>query len=87
MTLTLQLFGAFRELESSGRLTLELPEHARVADLRLAFAEAAKARHGERFRPGLLAVSVFASDQELLREDCALAGLAQVAVLPPVSGG
>lgn len=87
MTLTLKLFGAFRDLEPSGEVVLELPAQASIADARAAFAELAQARWGERFRPRLLAVSAFASEREILRDADAIGAARELALLPPVSGG
>lgn len=87
MTLTLKLFGAFRELEPSGEVVLELPDAATIALARAAFAELARARWDERFRPGLLAVSAFASEREILRDADAIGDARELALLPPVSGG
>ena len=87
MRLTLKLFGAFRDLEPSGAVELELPDEATIAQARAAFAELAQARWGERFRPGLLAVSAFASEREILRDADAIGAARDLALLPPVSGG
>jgi sulfur-carrier protein len=87
MTLTLKLFGAFRELEPAGEVTLDLPDAATIAHARAAFAELAQARWGERFRPRLLAVSAFASESEILRDADAVGEARELALLPPVSGG
>jgi sulfur-carrier protein len=86
MTVTLSLFGAFREFEPTARLSLEVPEGARVADLRAAVDAHGRA-HWSGFRPELLRVSAFASEAEILRDGDALPADGQLAVLPPVSGG
>ncbi len=85
--LTVRMFGAFRDLEPSGALQIEIGEDATVADLRRAFEAQARARWGERFNPALLAASAFASEHEVLRSADHVGGLTEVAVLPPVSGG
>lgn len=87
MTLTLKLFGAFRELDPAGQITLDLPTGASIADARAAFAMQAQARWGEHFRPGLLAVSAFANETEILRDADAIGTARELALLPPVSGG
>lgn len=86
MKIELSLFGAFREFDARERIELEVPETARVADLR-----AALQRYGEAqwpaFKPGLLARSAFASETAVLRDAEALPTDGRMAVLPPVSGG
>jgi molybdopterin synthase sulfur carrier subunit len=87
MTLTLKLFGAFRDLEPAGEVSLELPAAARIADARAALDAYARAHWGEGFRPGLLAVSAFASEHDILRDADAIGEVRELALLPPVSGG
>lgn len=86
MTITLNLFGAFRDFVPEACLQLTVPDHATVADLRAAL-DAHGRRHWSGFRSELLRVSAFASEHELLREHDALPQDGRVAVLPPVSGG
>lgn len=87
MNLTIKLFGAFRDLEPAGEVHLALPESARIADVRVALDAYGRAHWGERFRPGLLAVSAFASERDILRDADAIGELRELALLPPVSGG
>lgn len=81
MTITVLLFAQAREHAGRARMTLELPEGSRVGD--------ALARL-EREHPALaplrahLAVAV---DQRLVRADAPLTHGAELALLPPVSGG
>ena len=81
MTITVLFFAQAREHAGRARGTLELPEGSRVAD--------ALARL-EREHPALaplwphLAVAV---DRRLVRGDAALRDGAELALLPPVSGG
>ena len=81
MTVTVLLFAQARESAGRARLSLDLPEGSRVADA-LALLE--------REHPALaslrrhLAVAV---DQRLVRPDEPLAHGAELALLPPVSGG
>jgi molybdopterin synthase sulfur carrier subunit len=82
----LSLFGAFREFERSGLIELEVPQDARVAELREALSGYAQ-RHWPGFQPGLLACSAFASDTDVLRDADRLPPGRPMAVLPPVSGG
>jgi molybdopterin synthase sulfur carrier subunit len=86
MKVDLKLFGAFRDLQPHAQLLLELPDGARVADLRRALANHAQA-NWPGFQPGLLARSAFASDAAVLRDGEALPADGRMALLPPVSGG
>lgn len=86
MKVAIKLFGAFRDHEPSGQVTLEIADGARVADLRQALAAFAAA-HWPRFRPGLLEYSAFASETAVLRETEPVPADGHVAILPPVSGG
>lgn len=86
MKVDLSLFGAFREFDPEATLSLQLPDGASVAQLRTALADYAQA-HWPGFRPGLLAVSVFANSQSVLRDAEPLPADGQMAVLPPVCGG
>ncbi len=86
MTVTLRLFGAFREYEPSGRVQLQVPEPATVADLRAAL-DAFGRTHWPAFRPELLRVSAFASASDVLRDAEPLPADGELAILPPVSGG
>lgn len=86
MKVELGLFGAFRSHDPGARVVLELPEGARVADLREALDRHAR-EHWPAYRPELLKASAFASETTVLRDaDAVPAGVA-MAVLPPVSGG
>ena len=81
MIVTLLFFAQARECVGRPSLSLELPEGSRLAD---ALAEA------ERRHPGLAALRphlAIAVDQRLTADDPPLAGGAEIALLPPVSGG
>jgi len=83
---TLNLFGAFRSHDPGATLELDVPEGARVADLREAFDAYARA-HWPAYRPELLKASAFASETTVLRDAEPLPAGVPMAVLPPVSGG
>lgn len=86
MKVELSLFGAFRSHDPGARVVLELPEGARVADLRAALDRHAR-EHWPDYRPGLLKASAFASEAAVLRDAEPLPPGVPMAVLPPVSGG
>ena len=81
MKLNVQLFARARDLAGSGVVEVELPEAARVADLRAALGE-----HYPQLRPLLPSLHValgndYASDETVIDPN------AQIACFPPVSGG
>lgn len=86
MRVELALFGAFRQFDPGASVVLEVPDDARVAELRSALAAHA-AKHWPGFHPGLLERSAFASEREVLRESEPIPAERRMAVLPPVSGG
>ena len=81
MRVRVLLFARARDFAGTASMSLELPEGATVAGLRLSLA-AACPRLGEFLPRCAVAVGgEFASDEAILKED------AEIAVLPPVSGG
>jgi molybdopterin converting factor subunit 1 len=80
-TVHVRLFARARELAGSNAVLVPLPEQATVADLRRGLAEAVPA-----LAP-LLARSALAVNQEFAADAQALPLDAEVALLPPVSGG
>lgn len=86
MKVELSLFGAFKAHDPGARIELEVPEGARVADLREALDRHAR-EHWPSYRPELLKVSAFASETAVMRDAEALVPGVAMAVLPPVSGG
>jgi len=81
MTITVLFFAQVREQTGRARGTLELPEGSTVADA---------LRQLEREHPGLGAMRqhvAVAVDQKLVKGDAALRDGAELALLPPVSGG
>ena len=81
MTITVLAFAQAREALGAGSLRLELPDGSRVGDA----LGALEARHPAL--AGLRPHLAFAVDQELARADRPLREGAELALLPPVSGG
>jgi molybdopterin converting factor subunit 1 len=81
MTLTVHLFARARDLAGADRVAVQLPEGATVGDLRQQLA-----RTYPRLS-ALLGRSSIAVCDEFAPDSVALAPEAEVAVLPPVSGG
>jgi molybdopterin synthase catalytic subunit len=76
-----QLFARARELAGAGATDIELPDGSRVCDLKMQLA----ARFPQ-LRP-LLERSALAVNDEYAREEDRLPAGAEIAVIPPVSGG
>ncbi|HMP02546.1 MAG TPA: MoaD/ThiS family protein [Gemmatales bacterium] len=81
MMVAVQLYASAREAAGAAALTLELPAHSRLADLRRELARA----HPRLV--DLLPRCALAVDNEFAADDLTLAPGAVVAVLPPVGGG
>jgi len=81
-----QLFGAFRDYQPEAEVRFELPDDARVADVRQALAEHAEG-HWPGFRAELLNYSALASESCVLRDSEPLPEDGRLAILPPVNGG
>jgi molybdopterin converting factor subunit 1 len=81
MTVRVRLFARARDLAGADALAVELPTGATVADLR--------GRLGETCPPlrPLLPRSAVAVNEDFASDDAAIPPGAEVALLPPVSGG
>jgi molybdopterin converting factor small subunit len=81
MKLNIKLFAAARDLVKSESIAIELGSGATVADLRHALVELAPQLRD------LVARSMFAIDCEYATNDRVVPPNAQLALIPPVSGG
>jgi molybdopterin converting factor subunit 1 len=81
MTYRVRLFARARDLAESDAVTLELPAGSTTGALRRALAEKYPAL------AGLAARSALAVSGEFTGDDTVLADGAEIALLPPVSGG
>jgi molybdopterin converting factor subunit 1 len=81
MILQVRMFARARDLAKTDVLRVELPEGATVADLRRRLAIVCPAL------AGLLERSALAVDSEFAADSLVLSDGAEVALLPPVSGG
>ncbi len=81
------LYGAFRAHTGHAPLRLTLPAGATLADARRELPAALRAVAPGFADDALLAVSAFADERQLLRDDTPLSDGAAIAVLPPISGG
>ena len=81
MQIRVKLFAAARELAGGESIEIELPAQATVVELRQALMECLpRARE-------LLARSMFAVNCDYATDDTRLSPNAEVACIPPVSGG
>jgi len=81
MRLTIKLFAAAKDLAGAEQLEIELPALATVAELRSELVAA----HPQLEQ--VLARSMIAVDQQYAADSTALSETAEIAVIPPVSGG
>jgi molybdopterin converting factor subunit 1 len=81
MTVVVRLFARARDLAGRDSIALELPADATVAELRRRLAAEVPAL------AGLLARSAFGVNNEFAEDDQPIPAAAEVALLPPVSGG
>ncbi len=75
------LFATLRDLAGQAEITLDLPEEARIADVRQALAQA---------HPALtpyLETAIFAVNHAFTTEETTLHPNDEIAAFPPVSGG
>lgn len=81
MKVRVHLFARSRDLAGSDAVSVDLEPNAVVADLRRQLAKQVPAL------AALLERSALAVNQELARDDQRLTSDAEIALLPPVSGG
>jgi molybdopterin converting factor subunit 1 len=81
MTSQVKLFARARDLAGAGVVSVTLPEGATVADLKRVLAREHPALAGLLPRCAVAVANEFASDEVVIAEG------AEVAMLPPVSGG
>ncbi|MBA3487170.1 MAG: MoaD/ThiS family protein [Lysobacter sp.] len=86
MTITLQLFGRFRDFSAEPEISLDLPGIRTAAEFRAAFDAWALA-HWPGYSSGLLKACAIATDTSLLHAASPLPENGRIALLPPVSGG
>lgn len=80
-TVTVRLFARARDLAGADFLAVDLPERATAADVRTALAARVPALESLLARCAIAVNEEFADDDLLIPRD------AEVALLPPVSGG
>jgi molybdopterin converting factor small subunit len=86
MKIRIVLYGALRQADPRGFVEIEVPSGSTVAGLREVL-RAYLAEHAPAASATLIERSVFASADEILYDPRPLPADAEVAILPPVSGG
>lgn len=86
MNVRIALYGALREADPRGYVELDVPPGSTVATLRDLLAEYLRV-HAPAVNGGLVRISAFASDEEILHNHRTVPEDVALAVLPPVSGG
>jgi molybdopterin converting factor subunit 1 len=81
MTVVVRVFARARDLAGRDSISLDLPAEATVAELRRRLAAEVPAL------AGLLARSAFGVNSEFAEDDLPIPAGAEIALLPPVSGG
>lgn len=84
----IQLFGAFREFDESGKIKLQIQNQATVLEIKNQIMCQLK----KKSKPGvdieaLMKVSMIATDKELLQDGDIVGNQKTLAILPPVCGG
>ena len=85
ITLTINLFGAFRMFADSQPLTLTLPKGVRLCEVRESLKAAMKQKGSNP--DNLVDESAFADEKQILPDDAIFVNNAELAILPPVCGG
>ena len=83
-TVSIRMFGAFRQFGPESTVNLTVPQEARVADIRQAMQSHFA---GNDNALALLKASAFATDKAVLDDDDWLPSGEPVSILPPVCGG
>ena len=86
MMVRIALFGALREADPRGYLELDVPPGSTIAELRERLAAHLR-EHAPAVNAGLVRISAFASEEEILHNHREVPENLELAVLPPVSGG
>ena len=83
----LKLFGAFKQIGDGRSLKLELPEGARLEDLRGALRTQIRQSVNGLQDERLVQDSAFSDEDEILNDHSVIRSGAKLCVLPPVCGG
>lgn len=85
INVNLNLYGAFRQLGVT-KLNLDLPDEPTVVDLRKAL-ELYLEKADNKISNTLINASVFATDENILKDSDRITPGQNLAILPPVCGG
>lgn len=87
ITLTIQLFGAFRPYGAGEAILLDVPQGTSVMDVKNHLKAALKKAWPDFDKEALVDESALADDSQVLVEDATLTESTKLAILPPVCGG
>lgn len=86
MQITVSFYGPFRDWVDASEKTFELPKHATIRELRRAIIASIKQNKPD-FDEGLMTVSAFAVNEQLVNDEHVLQDNIRAHILPPVNGG
>jgi molybdopterin converting factor small subunit len=87
MQIQVQLFGAFRDLEPSGRCQIEYQNGQTAEQIKVTIGESLHALNSKVDLNALLKVSAIGSEDKVYADDEIVGRFATLAILPPVCGG
>lgn len=87
ITLTIRLFGAFRQYDTGEPLRLKLPAGADLPAVKGVLTAALAERHPGFSDQALVEAAALATDDAILPADTTITNDQTLAVLPPVCGG
>ena len=90
MNIEIQLFGAFRDFDESGKISVDFKNHSNVSDLKKLILIKLKSKANLQVDiEALMKTSVIATEENLLQENDIINMVQnmKLAILPPVCGG
>ena len=86
MKIQVQLFGSFRDLESSGRCQIDYQDGQTAKEIKALVLQALPQASNLDIE-ALMKLSVVGSEEKLFTDDEPVTGFTSLALLPPVCGG
>ena len=87
LSITIELFGALRQYSQSNPLHLTVTETCSLTEVRKKIGTKFREEHSDFKDDQLIAVSVFAHENQILHENTILKEDTHLTILPPVCGG
>ena len=85
MDITIELFGAARQLSDRTALTISVPAGATIADVHAAICALPAAQ--PTVLQAIIAQAVFSTEEDILQPATPVCNGQKLAILPPVAGG